>query len=265
MNNSKKGLAIIVTLAIVLITVFTFGILRDRKISAKNREDYKAWIEGTVETSNQKEEIVESVVEDTEAKGEAEELNFYGKLKNKKPVRVLILGDGLALSQGRNTDNGIWDQGVASFIQSTYGSTVELKSLAQNGAASAVGYNVVKNNDISNYDFIITCYGQNDNNAAVNIDQFRTNYDSIIKEIKAKNPNGTIVPILPSTLTTDNRYRTTIQAIATEHGLQVADTKTTFINSGIPEGTLSNGVLPNDKGYQLYTETVGNVIKNGVK
>ena len=266
MNNSKKGLGIIGILTIVLIVVFTFGILQDRKVNAKNREDYLAWLEGVDNSSTPKEELADKQVEEPVVKEpEVEELDFYGKLKNKKSVKVLILGDGLALSQGRNTNEGIWDQGVASLIESTYGSTVELKSLAQNGAASAVGYNVVKNNDISNYDLIITCYGQNDNNAAVNIDQFRANYESIIQEIKGKNAKGVIIPILPSTLTIDNKYRNAIQAIATDNGLKVADTKTAFINSGMTEATLSNGVLPNDKGYQLYTETIGNVIKNGVK
>ncbi|WP_143315811.1 SGNH/GDSL hydrolase family protein [Clostridium sp. HBUAS56017] len=264
MNNSKKGLITISALALILVFVLAAGIIKDRKLNSINKEEYVASLTNSSkeESKNTKEvKAQEPPVEDKSTKS----LDFYGKLKEKQPVRVLILGDGLAMSQGRNSDNGIWDQGVASLIQNTYGSKVELKSLAQSGASTTVGVNVAKNNDISNYDLVITCFGHNDNSTLVNPSQSKTNYSNILAEIKSKSPKATIIPVLPSTLALDNTYRLTIQKLAAENNLTCADMKKAFTESASQESTLLNGSLPNDKGYQIYTQTVGNIIKAGVK
>jgi hypothetical protein len=265
LNNSKKGLLTVIALALILICVLAAGILKDKKLNNANKEEYTASL-----TSASKEEPKETkeeakVEEKPVVEKDTQNLDFYGKLKEKQSVRVLILGDGLAMSQGRASDNGVWDQGVANLIQSTYGSKVELKSLAQSGASTSVGVSVVKDSDIKDYDLVITCFGQNDSNTLVNPSQMKTNYNSIITEIKSKSPKATIIPVLPNTLALDNTYRLTIQKVATENKLTCADMKKAFTESGMQESSLINGYLPNDKGYQIYTQTIGNVIKAGVK
>ena len=260
-------------LAIILVVVLTVGIIEDRKLLAQNKLDYNNWLEEnsdakSTEVNNElKEEQPkdqEEQVQKTEVKNTEESLNLYAKLKNKEAVRLLILGDGIALSQGRTSENGVWERGIASLINSTYGSEVEVKSLAKAGASSAVGYDVVNNNDISKFDLIIICYGQNDKNTAVNTNQFKVNYESIVSKIKESNPNGTIIPILPNTLQINNPYRDIIQQIAKDNSLDVADMKKAFTTSSIGEANLLNGTLPNDTGYQIYTQTLGEVIKKGM-
>ena len=248
MSRSKDKIEniIIVILAVVLVITLTLGIVKDKKESNKNLEEYNEFVNEEVKDKETSVEVID---------------DFYNKLSKKENVNVLVLGDGLALSQGRNSDNGIWDQGVKNLIQTTYGSNVELKSLAKGGSSSSVGLETVKNNDISGYDLIITCYGHNDNKVGTSIEEFKKNYQDIINEIKIKNPNGIIIPIAPSTLATDNAYSVAIKEVSDFNKLNCADTKTTFINSGIGEGNLIYAGLPNDKGYQLYTETIGNVIK----
>ena len=258
-SKNKIENIIILVLSVVLVITLTFGIIKDKKESKKNLEEYSEVIN---EDGKDKETSSDSV---TQEPNEVVKDDVYSKLRKKESVNLLVLGDGLALSQGRTSDNGIWDQGVKSLIQNTYGSNVELKSLAKNGSSSAVGVETVKNNDISGYDLIVTCYGHNDNTVGISIEEFKKNYQDIINEIKTKNPNGTIITILPNTLSTDNEYSVAIKEVSNNNGIDFADTKTTFINSGLGEDNLINSGLPNDKGYQLYTETIGNVIKKKIQ
>ncbi|HEY5524362.1 MAG TPA: SGNH/GDSL hydrolase family protein [Clostridium sp.] len=258
MNNNKKGMAIIIILFLVFAGVLTLGVIKDKKYNSDNQADYNKYIEEskTAEVAAKTEEVKETP---------QEVLDFYGKLKNKKAVKVLVLGDGLALSQGSTSNSGVWDAGVVNLIQTTYGSTAELISLAKVGAASSVGLSVAKSNNLEGYDLVITCFGHNDNASAVNINDFKTNYTEIVKAIKEKSPKATILPILPSTLALDNKYRAKIQEVATENALTCIDTKTAFTKSGIAEAKLLNGNMPSNIGYQLYTQTIGEVIKAGVK
>ena len=257
MKNSKEKLQtiIIVILTIVLVFTLTIGIIKDKNENKKSVEEYNELSNNDELNKDEQEVQSNEIVKD----------DFYGKLRKKEDVKVLVLGDGLALSQGRTSENGIWDQGVKNLIQSTYGSNVELKSLAKNGASSAIGLDTVTNNDISGYDLILVCYGHNDNKINFSVEGFKENYQNIIDKVMEKNPDGIIIPIVPSTLTNDNAYSKAIKEVANNNKLNFADIKTTFINSGIGEGNLSNGVLPNDTGYQLYTESIGNVIKEKMK
>lgn len=262
MNNGRKGISMIVVLSCILVGVLTLGIIKDKKLSKENKEDYNNYI------ASQKDKV--SDTESTKEKGDAEnsdkkdkEANFYDKLKSKSPVKVLVLGDGIALSQGSTTNGGEWAEGVANLIKNTYGSEVELKSLAKSGTKAADGLIIAKNNDFTSYDLVITCYGQTDNNAKVDINSFKTSYNDMIKEIKSKNNNIVIIPVLESTLTVDNNYRKAIIETAENNSLTAADVKQAFVDSGA-EASLNNGSLPNDKGYKYYETTIGNVIKSNV-
>lgn len=259
LNNTKKGIVMIITLILVLAGVLTLGILKDKNSKDDNQDNYSANIEET------KTEETEDVKEKPQTETAEEVTDFYGKLKNKEALKVLILGDGLALSQGSTSNNGVWDTGVVNLIKNTYGNAVEMVSLAKAKATTLVGLSVVNNNKIENYDLVITCFGHNDNMAAVNINDFEKNYSEMITQIKKMSPNATILPVLPSTLALDNNYRRKIQEVATENSLTCVDTKTAFANSGLTDAELLNGTLPNDTGYKLYTQTVGETIKTAMK
>lgn len=271
-NNSRKGIGIIILLLVVLIGVLTLGVLNDKRVEKINRDKHSEWVsskgEGDSNSSNTGEESQPEQEPENKEEPKApveEKEDFYSKLKNKSDVRMLVLGDGLALSQGRNTIEGKWDEGIKNWITQTYGSKVEFKSLAKAGANSTVGLQEVQDSDINNYDLIIVCYGQNDNNKLVNIDTFKTNYQGIINKVKEKNPNGVVLPILPSTLTKNNPYRAAIQTIAANSGIKTVDVRDEFENSGVDFNTLMGPQLPNDKGYKLYTEAVTKVIKDSMK
>lgn len=271
MNNSRKGINIIVLLVFVFLVILTAGIIKDKKLSKQNKEDYNKYI--TTEKSNEDSNITDAESnksKDNSSNTENEDfvqkqkLNFYDKLKEKSPVKILVLGDGIALSQGSTTPDGKWIEGVVNLIKSTYGTTAEVKSLAKSGTKASEGLNIAKNNDLTGYDLILTCFGQNDNNGLTDIKSFKTSYEGIISEIKSKNSNTVIIPILPSTLDLNNNYRNEIIQIANANSLDAADVKKAFTESGA-EASLVTGKLPNDRGYQYYTVTIGNVIKRNIQ
>ena len=271
MNNSRKGLGIIIVLFIVLIGVLTLGIFKEKKMQKDSESVTSEWVASKDNSTSKEEDKKEGEKPSDEEKKEEQEApkeeykGLYSKLKNKADVRMLVLGDGLALSQGRNTTAGIWDKEIANWMTNTYGSKVELVSLARAGATSAVGYEVAANNDISNYDLIIICFGQNDNNKLNNINTFNANYQGIINKVKEKNPEGTILPILPSTLVADNAYRVAIQNISKNNTLNAIDVSNEFANSGVAINQLvGNAGLPNDKGYGLYIKAVTKHIENSM-
>jgi len=258
LSKNTRGTAIIIALILIFAGVLTLGIIKDKKANKDNKADYNESLEEPKTTK--------VVAQNEETKGTVDEaLNFYGKLKNKKDAKILILGDGLALSQGSTSNGGVWDTGLVNLLENTYGSKVDLISLAKAGAASSVGLDTAKNNNLEGYDLVITCFGHNDNNSAVNINDFKLNYAGIVTIIKEKSPKAIVLPILPSTLALDNKYRAKIQEIATENGLTCIDTKTGFTKSGIAEAKLLNGTLPNDTGYQIYTQTMAEIIKAGLE
>lgn len=109
-------------------------------------------------------------------------------------------------------------------------------------------------------DLAIICYGQNDRT-----DGFSTNYESIIRTIRTKYPDCSIISILESSQREYTEKMTTIQSICEHYGIPVADTIDAFNNSGKAYDDLSSdGVHPNDAGQEIYFETVKAVIDDNV-
>lgn len=254
--KEKKQNILIVFLVIALIIIMIVGTIEDRKDKKQNIEDYKNWSE--------KEDINK---EDINKKSNKEEVvdDFYSKLSKKEKVKVLILGDGIALSDGRNSEDGIWEHGVSYILKNTYGCENEVISLAENKSKVSDGIKVAEDNDIKGYDLIITCFGHNDSNEKVNLDQFKEDYKTLISKIKEANNNVVIIPIVESTLDKENIYRKELIEIFTEKSILYADTKLAFEMSGTLERNLKNNELPNDTGYQIYTQTISEVIKSGLE
>ena len=115
-------------------------------------------------------------------------------------------------------------------------------------------------NDNVDYDMAIICYGQNDG-----LDDFSTNYESIIRVIRSKYPDCSIISILESSQREYTEKMTTIQSICAHYSIPVADTIAAFNNSGKAYDDLTgDGVHPNDAGQEIYFETVKAVIDDNV-
>lgn len=129
------------------------------------------------------------------------------------------------------------------------------------GNASYAGYvrTMVLNDDVD-YDLAIICYGQNDAT-----DGFSTNYESIIRAIRSKYSDCSIISILESSQREYTEKMTTIQNICEHYSIPVADTIADFNNSEKAYDDLTgDGVHPNEAGQEIYFETVKLVIEDNV-
>ena len=188
---------------------------------------------------------------------EAED-SFYQKLVDGFDVNVLIVGDSIA-------ENGQGEKGWCTLLQNslrkTYNNRVSFTNVSMGGNASYAGYvRTMALNDDVDYDLAIICYGQNDG-----LDGFSTNYESIIRAIRSKYPDCSIISILESSQREYTEKMTTIQSICEHYSIPVADTIAAFNNSGKAYDDLTvDGVHPNDAGQEIYYDTVKAVIDDNV-
>ena len=188
---------------------------------------------------------------------EAED-SFYQKLVDGFDVNVLIVGDSIA--EGGQGEKG-WCTLLQNNLRKTYGNSVSFTNVSMGGNASYAGYvRTMALNDDVDYDLAIICYGQNDGTNG-----FSTNYESIIRAIRSKYPDCSIISILESSQREYTEKMTTIQSICEHYGIPVADTIAAFNNSGKAYDDLTgDGVHPNEAGQEIYFETVKSVIDDNV-
>ncbi len=194
-------------------------------------------------------------------KRQAADDSFYQKLADGFDVNVLIVGDSIGQGSGTQTDGQQWFSQLQTYLRTVNKSKVSVTNVSMGGNASYAGYvRTMALNDDVNYDLAIICYGQNDST-----DGFSTNYESIIRAIRSKYPDCSIISILESSQQTYTEKMTTIQTICEHYSIPIADTIDAFNNSGKAYEDLSNdGVHPNDDGQEIYFETVKSVIDDNV-
>ena len=187
--------------------------------------------------------------------------SFYQKLADGFDVNVLIVGDSIGEGAGTETDGKQWFKQLQTYLRTVNKSKVSVMNVSMGGNASYAGYvRTMALNDDVNYDLAIICYGQNDST-----DGFSTNYESIIRAIRSKYTDCSIISILESSQREYTEKMTTIQNICEHYAIPVADTIDAFNNSGKAYNDMSNdGVHPNDAGQEIYFETVKAVIDDNV-
>ena len=191
---------------------------------------------------------------------EAED-SFYQKLSDGFDVNVLIVGDSIGAGAGTQSDGTEWFGQLQAYLQTIDKGNISFTNISMGGNASYAGYaRTMALNDGIDYDLAIICYGQNDG-----IDGFSTNYESIIRAIRSRYPDCSIISILESSQREYTDKMTTIQSICEHYGIPVADTIAAFNNSGKNYEELSDdGVHPNDAGQGIYFETVKAIIDDNV-
>lgn len=261
MGKNKRGFIFIIFLCIILAVVLAVGIIKDKKILKNNITEYSEWKEeqsavlSDVE-SEEDETITVNRVEEDETK------TFYEKLKSNEPVNILVLGDDIALSEGRRSNDGIWTEGLKYIIKDIYNTECSLTNASEVGYLIESAVQNVINSNITSYDLVILCFGYSNYISGSDIESFRSSYTNIIDELHKQNNNITILPMVQSELDTNNPYGNIVKEVSLSKGLSVIDTHEAFKNSGIEYALSDNGVLPNDTGYQIYTERIESVINN---
>ena len=172
--NNKRGIALISLLLLTLVGIVSFGVISDNKLKRKNQEEYNEWLK------EKKQESVLGVSEKTEE----EKSDFYTKILLKEKVNILIIGDRIALSDGRDSQNGIWSEGIKYILNKNYGVNSEVKILAESTDSIDKALVYANSNIIGNYDLIIMCYGYNDSLGSTDLNKFKYIYNQAIKKAK---------------------------------------------------------------------------------
>ena len=106
MNNSKRGFILVIILSVILVLVIGAGMIKEKRDNNKSMEEYTRYIEETVIKEADEKENAEEQLDSSKIKG------FINKIKTKQDVKVLMLGDDMAMSVGKTSDAGIWSDGV---------------------------------------------------------------------------------------------------------------------------------------------------------
>lgn len=187
---------------------------------------------------------------------EAED-SFYQKLMDGFDVNVLVVGDSIGAGAGTETDGQQWFKQLQTYLRTINKGKVSVTNVSMGGNTSYAGYVRTKAlNDDVDYDLAIICYGQNDG-----YDGLSTNYEAMVRAIRNKYPDCSIISILESSQREYTPNIVAIQSICEHYGIPVADTIAAFNNSGKAYDDLTkDGVHPNDAGQEIYFETIKSVI-----
>lgn len=235
-SNAKVLDVSIIVLIIALAVVIGVGTIRDKKILAKNMESYGAT--STDKSSNSEEK--------------SSSPNPYEKIKNGEEVNILVLGNGIGLSEGKTNESGEWTSNLSKWLEDTYKSKVNLTNLSQDKATVKTGLEALEQ-DKNSFDLAYIIFGQNDQKALTPT-QFKEDYEKIIKNLKSRNENIVIVPIIENSIRKKNEYTNIIEDIGKSNNLTVLDMATAFTKDPAPYSKLTTkgGLYPSNLGYSVY-------------
>lgn len=249
-NRSKsKVLDIsIIILIIALALVIAVGTIRDKKTLAKNMETYSG--DSTSSSENNENQATTS--------------NPYEKIKEGKEVNILVLGNGIGLSEGKTDESGNWTSSLSKWLEETYKSKVNITNLSQDKATVKVGLEELEKNK-DTFDLAYIIFGENDQKA-LKPNEFKEDYEKIIEILKERNKNVDIVPIIENSIRKKNEYTTIIEAIGKDNYIKALDMATVFTKDPAPYAKLTTkgGIYPNNIGYSLYFSNVKSLIEANI-
>lgn len=184
--------------------------------------------------------------------------SFYQKLADGFDVNILVVGDSIGEGTGSQTKEKRWFVQLENDLQSTYGVDVTLTNVSMGGNTSYAGYvRTMQLDDGISYDLAILCYGQNDP-----FEGLSTYYEAMIRAVRAKYPDASILSILESSQREYTQNITTIQALCEHYGIPTADTIAPF--QADYDSLTDDGIHPNDAGQDIYFQTVREIIDQNV-
>lgn len=236
-----------VVLILCLTCVFAFGEYRNKKIIKTNE---------ALENKCKQEAVKEKQVESN--------MTFYEKIKQKKNVSALVIGDGIAGGTGASTTNGIWYNKLSKYIQEKHNTSLKVDSIASPKNTALNAWIDSGSEDYSKYDAVFLILGQDDV-AFEKIDQFQEFYEGIIRQVIKKNPKVEIIPVIENSIRKDNDYTKAIKDISEHYKLQYIDVRPGFASSKLAYKDLTKDqILPNDKGNEIYFDVIKNLIDKNV-
>lgn len=254
----KLGNLFIVLLVIGNIFVIGYGTMKDNTSQKKLAK---------LAVAEQLKENAQDLAEQTKTKEQQQkdnvaDYNLYDKLRNGKDISTLVIGDGIAASNG-SEDKDKWYIKLQSWISQTYKVQDKTDLKVHPGGGIDDGIKEYGADEESEYDLVILCYGQNDRQ--MDIHQWSKKYESIVRQVINKNPKSDVILLVESSFQNYEIIPNAIKQISQYYGIQNIDMREVFKDSGTPYNKLSSGINPNTDGYALYFKAISNVIDNNVK
>jgi len=201
----------------------------------------------------------------SETKSKSTSKIVYTKLEEGKDVKYLVVGDSIGEGVGASSESTRWHPLLNQYIFNKYKSKPEMRLLTKGGSDVFDGL-VELNNYKTNttYDLIFVCFGQNDQ-GSLPIDKFKENYSLLLETLIKRFPDAQIVTFVENALT-KMEYKNEIQSLSSKYGAISIDMQEAFNQSGINVKELTtDGIHPNDKGYEIYARTINKVLNESEK
>lgn len=183
---------------------------------------------------------------------------FSEKISAGHKPNIVINGDSI----GGGIHNGEWCTLLEEKIESSTNQSSDVTNISKPGNSSFAGivsWEMMEPIERTTSDLVILCYGQNDIDDA----SFAINYEALIRNTIAGNPNAEIVAILESSQRDYTNKINTIIELCDYYKIPYVDTIKAFNESGYTYEELSDdGVHPNAKGKEIYADAVYKVIQS---
>ena len=195
----------------------------------------------------------------------SEELTIYEKIAEGSSFDYLIIGDSIGRGSGAENKELSWFNQMEALIKEDYGSRGRQHLIVQSGATAFEGiYKLQKTRQTQNMDLIFIVFGENDRKF-MQPDEFSFFYEKLIRNAKELYPNAELITFVETPLKQE-AYAKEIQRISVHYGAKCLDMRIPFEKSGIrPEHLTSDMVHPNGNGYQLYAQTILELIKTNIQ
>ena len=183
---------------------------------------------------------------------------FSEKINGGFSSNIVVNGDSIGGQYGV----GEWCTLLEKHIEDETNSYIEVTNISKPGNSSFAGivsWEMLDPTDKMFSDLVILCYGQND----ADDESFAVNYEALIRNTIAGNPNAEIIAILESSQRDYTNKINTIIKLCNYYKIPYVDTIKAFNESGYSYEELSDdGIHPNAKGKEIYADTIYEVIQS---
>lgn len=275
-NNAKLVKLALSVVFIILLIVLGIIIALQAKQAKSERAQESAVIEATTTPEADAEaEAAEAAAKEQAAKAEeaareaerakkaeeAAQYSFYQKLANGYEVKMLIMGDSIISGTGASSDSTAWFSLLEDYIDEKYyagDDCIAIENASGAGHKLCTDYFAVKESDLaSDCDVAVLCYGHDDPDT-----DFAVYYEALIRAIHTKNPDCSIIYVLESSEGGHTPRMINLENVCTYYNIPIADTFAPYYDLGEADffTAFADAIHPNDKGHQIYFETIRDVI-----
>jgi lysophospholipase L1-like esterase len=187
-------------------------------------------------------------------------LNVYEKIKLKRDIHYLVIGDSIGRGSGVSDRSSTWFEQWEDLMKKKDNIELKRHSIVQSGATAYEGlYLFKKTKKPPSVDLVFIIFGENDRKY-MDEKQFTYYYEFLIRDIKHVYPETEIITITENCLDQE-LFAAAIQKLASHYHANHIDMRIPFKTSA---PLTADGIHPNRQGYQLYAQAIYDAVHKGV-